>query len=239
MTTKCYSDPNYSIARDRHPIDEYRSALARASPQDIVTHRLDALEHFLEIARDGDLLHRIGDLAALHPEAGGTARVVAGDLIDAHAEQLGHQQAAVELAQQVSEAVAGVGETFDGELAVQVALLHDVLEDTRIRYDALHADFGQRVADGVWALTKDDELSRAEQLPDCLRRIRMQPREIWMVKLADRITNLQPPPRHWPKAKIREYHQGAQVILEALGEASPFLSLRLSSKIGEYAAHCI
>src|SRR5512143_382662 len=79
-------------------------------------------------------------------------------------------------------AVAGVGETFYGDLAVQVALLHDVLGDTRIRYDALHADFGQRVADGVWALTKDDELSRAEQLPDCLRRIRMQPREIWMVK---------------------------------------------------------
>jgi guanosine-3',5'-bis(diphosphate) 3'-pyrophosphohydrolase len=135
--------------------------------------------------------------------------------------------------------VAGAGETFDADLAVQVALLHDVLEDTRIRYDVLHAEFGHPVADGVVALTNDDNLARAEQLPDCLRRIRMQPREIWMVKLADRITNLQPPPRHWPKAKIREYHQGAQVILRELGEASPFLSQRLSTKIGEYAAYCI
>lgn len=39
------------------------------------------------------------------------------------------------------------------------------------------------------------------QMQDSLRRIKSQPREVWMVKMADRITNLQPPPGHWSEEK--------------------------------------
>ncbi len=124
----------------------------------------------------------------------------------------------------------------DADLAVQCALLHDVIEDTPVRYPELEAAFGSAVADGVLALTVHKKLPRPEQMPECLARIRQQPREIWMVKLADRITNLQPPPKHWSKSKIREYHREAQVIYEALRDASPFLADRLSRKITEYAA---
>jgi (p)ppGpp synthase/HD superfamily hydrolase len=56
-----------------------------------------------------------------------------------------------------------------------------------------------------------------------------------MVKLADRITNLQPPPRHWKPERIRDYHRESGVILEALAHASPFLAERLSSKLRDYA----
>ncbi len=128
------------------------------------------------------------------------------------------------------------GEVPEADLAVQCALLHDVLEDTRVRYEEVEATFGKAVADGVLALTKDKKLPKPEQMPECLARIRLQPREVWMVKLADRITNLQPPPKHWPKSKVREYHQEAHVIHAALKDASPFLADRLSRKIQEYAA---
>ena len=57
----------------------------------------------LQVAGDGDLLHRVADLAALDPVAGGAARVVAGDQVDALAEQLGHQQPAPHLAQHAAE----------------------------------------------------------------------------------------------------------------------------------------
>ncbi len=124
----------------------------------------------------------------------------------------------------------------DPDLAVQCALLHDVLEDTRTRYDEVEAGFGPAVALGVLALTKNKKLPKPQQMPECLGRIKQQPNEIWMVKLADRITNLQPPPKHWPKPKIREYHQEAQVIYAALKDASPFLAERLARKIQEYAA---
>lgn len=119
-------------------------------------------------------------------------------------------------------------------LAVQCALLHDVIEDTDTTYEHVKAEFGQAVADGVQALSKDKSLDKGIQLGDSLDRIRKQPREVWMVKLADRITNLQPPPSYWTKTKICHYREEALLILDALKEASPLLAERLSNKIEEY-----
>ncbi len=133
-------------------------------------------------------------------------------------------------------AASAAGEVPDADLAVQCALLHDVLEDTPTRYERVEAEFGGAVGRGVLALTVNKRLPRPERIPECLQRIKVQPAEIWMVKLADRITNLQPPPKHWSKSKIREYHREAQVILAALKDASPYLAGRLSLKIKEYAA---
>ena len=65
-------------------------------------------------------------------------------------------------------------------------------------------------------------------------RIREQPREVWMVKLADRITNLQAPPHYWKPAKIRRYREEAQGIHRALAEACPVLGSRLAHKIEVY-----
>src|SRR5262245_9451528 len=79
------------------------------------------------------------------------------------------------------------------DLAVQCALLHDTLEDTATSFAEVEQAFGVQVASGVLALTKDAKLPKAERMADSLRRIREQPREVWMVKLADRITNLQKP----------------------------------------------
>ena len=77
----------------------------------------------------------------------------------------------------------------DGDLAVQCALLHDTLEDTDATYDVLIERFGAPVADGVQALTKDSNLPKEERMADSLRRICRQPKEVGMVKLADRITS--------------------------------------------------
>jgi (p)ppGpp synthase/HD superfamily hydrolase len=122
----------------------------------------------------------------------------------------------------------------DGDLAVQCALLHDTLEDTDVTYDALSARFGEAVADGVEALTKDPSLPKEERMQDSLSRIVQQPKEIGMVKLADRITNLQPPPADWTESKKRLYLDQAREIFEALKHTSPFLSKRISEKMTEY-----
>ena len=123
------------------------------------------------------------------------------------------------------------------DLVVQCALLHDTLEDTETTFEALKEQFGDPVAAGVLALTKDKQLpSKDAQMADSLARIQDQPREIWMVKLADRITNLQPPPVHWRKPKILRYREEAKRILECLGSASPHLAKRLGGKIKFYAA---
>jgi (p)ppGpp synthase/HD superfamily hydrolase len=122
----------------------------------------------------------------------------------------------------------------DGDLAIQCALLHDTIEDTDTSYEQLESIFGVRVADGVNALSKNPALAKSQQLVDSLHRIVAQPTEIWMVKLADRITNLQPPPPHWTTEKIIRYRDEAIEIHTHLHSASPFLALRLAEKIQNY-----
>ena len=120
------------------------------------------------------------------------------------------------------------------DLAIQCALLHDTLEDTAVTEDELARRFGTAVAAGVRALTKDPALPAAERMADSLRRIRGQTREVWIVKLADRITNLQPPPGHWSPEKCRRYRDEASAIVTALGSASPYLQRRMHDKIAAY-----
>ena len=123
---------------------------------------------------------------------------------------------------------------LDGTLAVQCALLHDVIEDSHVSSEEIKDRFGEKVASGVQALSKDPHLDKPLRLADCLLRIKEQPREVWMVKLADRITNLQPPPRGWSRKKIDSYREEAKEILDALAPASDFLAKRLRDKIDNY-----
>ncbi|MBU1098926.1 MAG: HD domain-containing protein [Bacteroidetes bacterium] len=121
------------------------------------------------------------------------------------------------------------------DLAVQCALLHDVIEDTEATYDDVLDSFGKDVADGVNALSKDDKLpDKPARMKDSLKRIKEQPKEVWMVKMADRITNLQPPPAHWNEDKINNYREEARLIYDELKEGSECLAERLFQKINKY-----
>ena len=125
----------------------------------------------------------------------------------------------------------------DGDLAVQAAILHDTIEDTDTTYDEILSEFGKSVADGVLALTKDKTMEKQEQMLDSLKRIKLQPKEIWLVKMADRITNLQPPPSYWNQDKKKKYMKEAQLILDGLRSCSEFLANRLEEKIRNYQAY--
>ena len=152
------------------------------------------------------------------------------------------------VAAEVIAALPGSG--LDADLAVVCALLHDTLEDTagsdgerRELADDLADRFGPAVRDGVAALSKRDRdddgapIAKADRMADSLRRIREQPHAVWAVKLADRITNLAPPPPHWPLAKCAAYRAEAQVIVDALADASPALAARLRARIASYARY--
>jgi (p)ppGpp synthase/HD superfamily hydrolase len=126
--------------------------------------------------------------------------------------------------------------SLDADLVIPCALLHDSMEDAGVTCDQLAAAFGERIASGVQALTKNSTLPKASRMPDALARIRQQPREIWVVKLADRITNLEPAPPDWSPDKRRAYLEEARVIHSALAEASAFLARRLAEKMTSYEA---
>lgn len=127
---------------------------------------------------------------------------------------------------------------FDVELAVTCALLHDSMEDAGVTHEQLAAQFGEAVANGVQALTKDHRLEKAARMGDSLRRLQAQPRAVQVVKLADRITNLEPPPPSWSKEKRSAYRDEARLIGEALGGAHAGLAARLEARRQAYVQYC-
>ena len=126
---------------------------------------------------------------------------------------------------------------FNSAMAVQVALLHDTVEDTDTTLEEISQLFGNDIATGVSALTKDESLPKDEQIKDSVNRIKKLRKEIWAVKLADRITNLMPPPAEWDNNKIQQYIDDSNMILDELKEGNVYLANRLSEKIAEYSQY--
>ena len=123
---------------------------------------------------------------------------------------------------------------FDLSFAVQVSLLHDTIEDTSSTYEEITENFGPEIADAVQSITKDQKIPVALQTTDSLARIKKLRKEVWAVKLADRITNLQSPPENWDVEKRIAYRKDAILILEALQDGNKYLADRLRMKIDEY-----
>lgn len=124
---------------------------------------------------------------------------------------------------------------FDLGFAIQVALLHDTIEDTATNLGELEDKFGDDIAEAVFALSKNEALPKEQEMQDCLTRIKKLQAEVWAVKLADRITNLQQPPPGWSKEKRIKYQEEAKLILSELGSGNKYLAKRLEAKIVEYS----
>ena len=60
--------------------------------------------------------------------------------------------------------------------------------------------------------------------------------EVWVVKLADRINNLEAPPHYWSRDKREAYRVEAMTIADQLGDANAQLHARIRMKIEAYKA---
>lgn len=128
-----------------------------------------------------------------------------------------------------------VDEGMNADLAIKCAVLHDSIEDTKQSYEGIKNLFGEEVANGVMALTKNEALEGKEQMMlDSLKRIKQQPKEVWAVKMADRICNLHAPPYYWTNEKKINYQKEAQLIHSELQEGNSYLAERLAKKIANY-----
>ena len=127
---------------------------------------------------------------------------------------------------------------MNADLAIKCAILHDSIEDTEQSFEDVKKLFGIEVAKGVMALTKNEKLdNKKEMMIDSLNRIKEQPKEIWAVKMADRICNLYAPPFYWDNIKKIKYQKEAQLIYEELKEGNKYLAQRLERKINDYTKH--
>jgi (p)ppGpp synthase/HD superfamily hydrolase len=124
---------------------------------------------------------------------------------------------------------------MDADLAICCALLHDTVEDTDTPLEEIARHFGDAVAVGVAALTKDKTKSKSDAMRDSLERIEKQPQEIWRVKLADRIANIgNKPPPYWTREKCLAYAEEGEMILQTLGGASDILARELDWRVREW-----
>jgi (p)ppGpp synthase/HD superfamily hydrolase len=124
---------------------------------------------------------------------------------------------------------------FDINFAIQTAILHDTIEDTNTDFNDIKNKFGEKIAKAVDALTKNEKLLlKEDRMIDSLTRINKLQKEVGLVKIADRITNLQNPPSHWSIDKIIKYCEEAKLISNTLRNKNDYLNNRLELKIKEY-----
>lgn len=100
---------------------------------------------------------------------------------------------------EVAGIVASV--THDEEM-LDVAALHDVIEDTKFTFEDIQTEFGTDVAVGVWYLTDDStpEMGNRDFRKNrYLLKVKGAPSKIQTVKLADLISNTKSIVQHDPK----------------------------------------
>ncbi len=99
---------------------------------------------------------------------------------------------------------------------VCAALLHDVVEDSDVTIEEIREQFGDEIAFLVDACTKDD-LDGRDQITKVLDFARKDPRAL-LVKLADRIDNMQDHPSLMSEQLRERYIMQGRQILDACNE---------------------
>ena len=71
-------------------------------------------------------------------------------------------------------------------------------------------------------------------MADSISRIKASYKEVAIVKLADRITNLQTPPKTWTQEKVKSYKEEAKFIAVNLKGYNLYLDKRIELAISSY-----
>ena len=88
------------------------------------------------------------------------------------------------------EAAVIVGSVTEDEELIAAAILHDVLEDTDASEEEVRGRFGDRGADLVVKETDDKSRSWMERKSEKLRRVREGSRDLKIVVLGDKLSNI-------------------------------------------------
>jgi len=114
------------------------------------------------------------------------------------------------------EEVAGVQDAH----VIAAALLHDTVEDTDATVDEIGEEFGMEVRDIVIEVTDDKSLPSAKRKQLQIENAAGLSHAARLVKLADKICNLQDilasPPVHWSLERKREYFAWAKAVVDQI-----------------------
>ena len=116
------------------------------------------------------------------------------------------------------------------DIMISVAWLHDIIEDQRPAEDvqgyfaksALRNDFGDAIAEGVWALSDLEAGNRAERKAASRARLSAAPGWVQTIKVADLISNTSSIVKHDPTFAV-VYLEEKRLLLDVLTKADPEL----------------
>ena len=116
----------------------------------------------------------------------------------------------------VAQILSEIGEIDDVEI-LAAAVLHDTVEDTETTSEELEGEFGVRIARIVSQVTDDKTLSKAERKQLQIERACHISKEGALVKVADKIANVQDvssnPPEGWDDKRRQEYLNWAECVV--------------------------
>jgi guanosine-3',5'-bis(diphosphate) 3'-pyrophosphohydrolase len=116
---------------------------------------------------------------------------------------------------------------------LMAALLHDTVEDTATTFEDLERAFGREVADIVREVTDDKTLPKAERKRLQIEHAAHLSRGAMLVKLADKICNLEDilvsPPADWTVERKREYFDWAKAVVDPMRGVHPALEAQFDA----------
>jgi guanosine-3',5'-bis(diphosphate) 3'-pyrophosphohydrolase len=141
----------------------------------------------------------------------------------------------------VAEVIARVGGVTD--LAVlQAAALHNTLEDTKTTREELVERFGEEVAGIVVEVTDDKQLEKAERKRRQVEHAPHLSRAAKLVKLGDKICNVQDvlraPPRKWSTERRAEYVAWSLAVVDGCRGTNAALERHFDALVEEARAAC-
>lgn len=115
-------------------------------------------------------------------------------------------------------------------VVLAAALLHDTIEDTETTERELRERFGPTVAGVVAEVTDDKSLDKAVRKQLQIEHAARISKRAKLVKLADKISNLEDilasPPADWPLERRRGYFEWAKAVVDQLRGANSALARR-------------
>ena len=103
---------------------------------------------------------------------------------------------------------------------IAAAILHDTVEDTDTTVEDIEEHFGKDIRDIVIEVTDDKSLASQERKRLQIEHAAVISHEAKLVKLADKISNLQDilasPPVKWSLERKREYFDWAKAVIDQL-----------------------
>jgi (p)ppGpp synthase/HD superfamily hydrolase len=130
---------------------------------------------------------------------------------------------------QVAETLWTIGEVRDVTLLV-ASILHDTIEDTATTPDEIRDTFGEDVLALVLEVTDDKSLPKQTRKQLQVEHAPHKSQRAKLLKLADKISNIQDiirfPPKGWSLERKREYLLWTERVVAGLRGVSPSLESR-------------